>query len=255
MRWGTRLRAVSAITGARWSTTRKPLASPDDMSRADPSDQRAAFDVAMIWTRIGATREAAGDAQHAKEDLRRAIAQFEAMMASSQGNANYAHGAIIAYDFFARSNLQLGDRAAALVWFRKSLALSEKLLATGSNDISARVEQVAVQTRMALVLAQVGDRAGALRMADAGVANASRQGMSVLNLAYSLTFRAHTYEALNDDSNAATSYAAALDAWKQVPGVQLIPVWQAEIRNIQRKIAQYRRSAGHGASHSPSGVL
>ena len=88
----------------------------DDMRRADASDKRASFDAGMIWTRIGATRQAAGDAKWSNQALDRAIAEFEALMAGSvgPGNASYSRGVAIAYEYRGRNMWLLGDRQSAV---------------------------------------------------------------------------------------------------------------------------------------------
>jgi tetratricopeptide (TPR) repeat protein len=210
----------------------------EDMNRADPSDKRAAFDVAMIQTRLGATRQAAGDLKQANEDLGRAITQLEALLAGSPDNANYTRAVSVAYEYRGLCLWHLGDRKAAMGSYRKSLAISSGMIAASPNDLHAQVQDVAAKGPMATLLALAGDRAGAIKMADEMVKESA--SLSVIHRAHAWGWCGQTYEALADFQTAAAAYGKAADAWKSVPGVLDIPPYGQQMREAQRKAAQYR---------------
>jgi serine/threonine protein kinase len=211
----------------------------EDMHRADPSDTRAAFDVAMIQTRLGATRQAAGDLKPASEDLDRAIVGFEALLAGSPGNAKYAHGVSLAYEYLGTTTWHLGDRGAALGWYRKSLAVNSKLMKADPHDVASRIQQVAVMGPVATLLALAGDRAGALKIVDELIKESAQ--LRLIHMAYSWAWCGQAYEALADFPAAATAYGKSAEAWKIVPAVADIPPYQHRMREAERKAAECRK--------------
>ena len=224
---------------------RKAADIAEDMSRADPSDQRARFDIAMIWARIGATRQAARDLRSANQALDRAIAQFEKLIASSPANAAYARGVSIAYEYRGRNTWLLGDRGSAMAWYQKSLAMTEKLLASRPADLSARSQRLADKGPIAALLALAGDRAGAVKQSSEMIndANDYSRNRSGYHLARAWWWYGQTYEALGDFRTAADAYAKAADTWKKVPGIAGIPQYQVYLADALHKAAECRRRA------------
>jgi eukaryotic-like serine/threonine-protein kinase len=214
-----------------------------DMKRADPSDQRAGSDMGMIWTRMGATRQAAGDLKRSNEDLDRAIAQFESLIAKSPGNTTYSRGVAIAYEFRGRNMWLLGDRGAAMVWYRKSLDLTNHLIAVRGADVSATVQQMADEGPIAVLLSLAGDRAAAIKMADKMLKEAQdlKDVRRDLHVAQSWGWYAQTHEALHDFETAATAYENAADTWKVVLGDATNPPYQAQMQEARRSAAQCRK--------------
>ncbi len=213
----------------------------EDMRRADPSDNRAGYDMGMIWTRIGATRQAAGDLKLSNQALDQAIAQFEPVLKTSPGNATYAHGVAIAYEYRGRNLWLLGDRAAALACYRKSLEIADRLIAKRASDINSRAQRVADKAQMSNLLALSGDRAGAIRLGDEAVAevqeNLSRGG-TVQNVARTLFWYAQTLEILNEFQAAAAAYTKSFEAWKSTP--VLTGPYAEQMREAGRKAGLLR---------------
>ena len=221
----------------------------EDMRRADPSDKRATFDVGMILARIGATRQAGGEIRRSTQDLDRAIAQFEPLMAASPANATYAYGAAIAYEYRGRNAWLLGDRVSAMAWYRKSLALSAKLLSGRTTDVSARVQKMADEGPIATLLALSGERAAAAKMADDLVKEAGemKDARRDLHLAYAWSWYAQTYEALHDPVKAAEGYEKSAETWKQVIGSSEVPPYEDMRQEALRKAARYRAQVQRNA--------
>jgi tetratricopeptide (TPR) repeat protein len=211
----------------------------EDMSRADPSDKRAGFDMGMIWTRIGAARQAAGDLKQSNQALDRAIAQFEPVLKSSPGNANYARGIAIAYEYRARNLWLLGNRTAAIAWYRKSLTIADKLIAGRPADTAAHAQRCAAKGPISSLLALAGDREGAVQAAREAVAEAEANlshGGTLPSVARAWFWCAQTYETLHDSKTAAAGYAKSLEAWKKT-GPGLTGPFAAQMREAQRKAA------------------
>jgi tetratricopeptide (TPR) repeat protein len=209
----------------------------EDMNHADPSDKRAGFDMGMIWTRIGATREAAGDPKHSNEALDRAIAQFEPVLKSSPGNANYSRGIAIAYEYRGRNMWLLGDRALAMTWYRKSLAIADRLIADRPTDTAAHSQRVAVKGPISNLLAMAGDRAGAIQAARDAVAEAEEnhpQGGTLQSVARAWFWYGQTFETLKEFRTAAFGYTQSAEAWRKT-GPGLSGTFAAQLREAQRK--------------------
>jgi serine/threonine protein kinase len=209
----------------------------EDMSLTDPSDKRAAFDMGMIWTRIGATRQASGDPKHASEALDRAIAQFEPLVKSTPGNSTYVHGIAIAYEYRGRNMWLLGDFASALTWYRKSLALSDRLIAERPNDGSARLQRVADNGPISTLLALSGDREGAIKTAQETVKEAEENrvhGGTAPSVARAWFAYAQTFEALKDCKTAMAGYAKSEETWKKT-GAVLTGPFAHQLREAERK--------------------
>jgi serine/threonine protein kinase len=208
----------------------------EDMNRADPSDKRAAFDLAMIFTRMGATRQAAGDLKHADEDLDRAIAQFEPLVKSSPGNSTYEHGVAIAYEYRGRNMFLLGDRTAAMMWYGKSLSLCERLLAERPTDTGARLQRVADKGPISTLLALGGDREGAVKMAQEAVTEAEYnlpRGGTLPSTARAWLSYAETFEALKDCKSASAAYLKSAETWKKT-GAALTGPFAQQMREAER---------------------
>jgi serine/threonine protein kinase len=215
----------------------------EEMKRADPSDQRAGFDMGMIWTRIGATRQAAGDLRGSNEDLDRSIAQFETLMKVSPGNAAYSRGFAIAYEFRGRNTWLLGDRQAARVQYQKSLDLTNQLIAARGADVSALVQQIADEGPIADLMALAGDRAGAIKLADKMLKTAEglRDQRRDLHVAQSYKWYAQAYEALHDFETAADAYQKSADTWKALLAGISIPPYDAQMEEALQKAAECRK--------------
>jgi serine/threonine protein kinase len=224
----------------------KAAAIAEEMRGADPSDRRAGFDVAMIWTRIGATTQASGDARQSNLELDRAIAQFESLMAASPGNASYAYGAALAYEYRGRNLWLLGDRISALSWYRKSLSLVNRQLAARTVDPTARAQQMADEGPIATLLALSGERTAAMRMVEELVkdADSTEDRRNDLHLAQAWDWYGQTYEALHDDEKAAAGYSKSAEAWKSLLGQAVIPPYEAQLEVALHKAAQCRRRLG-----------
>jgi tetratricopeptide (TPR) repeat protein len=220
----------------------KAAAIAEDMHRADPSDRRASFDTAMVWTRIGATQSAAGSLPQSNQYLDRAIALFETLMARSPGNAGYLRGVSLAYDFRAQNLWTQRDTRAALVWYRKSLAMADRVLAISSSDLSARGQRMADEGPVATLLAETGDRAGAIQMVEGLVKEAEplQDYRRELHLARAWGWYGRVYETLHDYRLAEIGYAKSSEAWNRVPGVSSVPPYLAQLQEMTRKAAQYR---------------
>jgi serine/threonine protein kinase len=219
----------------------------EDMRRTDPSDKRAAFDVGMIWTRIGASRQFTGDALHSNADLDHAIAQFEPLLAGSPGNATYARATAMAYEYRGIGTSLLGNRAAALIWYRKSLALTEGLLKSRAADNLARVQKIAVEGPMSNLLALDGNRVDAVRIADRMLQDIDqlKDPRRDIHVARGWWWYAQTYEAIHDSAAAAAAYEKSVEAWRKVIGNATISPYKQQAQDANRKAAQYR--AHHGA--------
>jgi serine/threonine protein kinase len=222
----------------------------EDMRRTDPSDRRAAFDVAMIWTRIGATRQAVGDPAQSNADLERAISQFESLMAGSPGNAPYSRGMAMAYEYRGRNMWLLGNHSAAINWYRKSLSLTDILLKARASDTTARVQQIATEGPLATLLALEGNQAEALRLADRVVkdANELQDVRRTIHVARSWWWTAQTQEALHHNDAAAAAYEKSAEAWKGVAGSSMISPFKEQMQECLRKVAQYRTEGGRVAA-------
>ena len=215
----------------------------DDMKRADPSDQRASFDVAMIWTRIGATRQAAGDPKRSNQALDRAIAEFDTLIAGAPGNASYSRGVAITYEYRGRNMWLLGDRGSALAWYRKSLGRTQELLAVHPTDVSERSQVIADEGPIAALQALAGDRTGARRVAGELLKEAEglNGAYAPVHMARSWWWYGQTYEALSEFETAASAYTKSADVWRLVPGVSGIPQYQTELSVALQHAAECRR--------------
>ena len=174
---------------------------------------------------------------------------FEPLMAASPANATYAYGAAIAYEYRGRNAWLLGDRVSAMAWYRKSLALSAKLLSGRTTDVSARVQKMADEGPIATLLALSGERAAAAKMADDLVKEAGemKDARRDLHLAYAWSWYAQTYEALHDPVKAAEGYEKSAETWKQVIGSSEVPPYEDMRQEALRKAARYRAQVQRNA--------
>lgn len=216
---------------------RKAESIAEEMNRADPSDHRARFDMGMIWTRIGATQRANGDLRSSNWSLQLAISYFDPIVGSSPGNATYARGIALTYEYLGRNAWDLGDRASAMAWYRKSQSIADKLLAHESTDPNALVQRVAVLGPIASLLALSGDRSGAIRTANQAITEAQdnlARGGTAHSVAMAWLWYARTHEALNDCKAAASAYQKSVEAWRKTAS-GLTGTFAVEMREAQRK--------------------
>jgi len=219
------------------------------LRQADPSDKRALFDTAMIRTRIGATRLAAGDLVRSGAELDRAIAMFEPLIASTPTSAAYRRGLAIAYEFRGRNYWLQGDRATAMAVYRKSLALASKLLEAKLGDPTAMLQQIATEGPISTLLALSGDRESAAKMAEKMIGETEQLPTGArreLHLAQSWNWYAQTYEALGDYGRAADAFEKSARIWKSVIGNEPIPPYQARLAEAVQKASECQRKAGRG---------
>ena len=211
----------------------------DEMHRADPSDKRASSDVGMIWARIGAARHGAGDLRGSNQALDRSIAQFEPMIAASPGNAGYARGIDVAYEYRARNAWLLGDREAAIVWYRKAVTMANRLVTANPHDPVALVEEASSKGPLGALLALTGDRAGAVKMLDEAVKAAGQ--LKAINVARAMMWKGEGYQALRDYETAAQAYEESLQCWKMVPDVLNTAPHKDHVKEVEQGLAECRK--------------
>ena len=210
----------------------------EEMILADPSDNRAAGDLGMIWMRIGAAQRTSGDLAASNRSLDRAIAQFESILKGTPDTAAHNGGILMAYNYRGRNMRDLGDPASALKWQHKCLATADKLIAMGHIEPQTRMMRVSALEQMGNLLAVMGDKAGALEIASRALSEAQSNrshGGTASAIAVSWLRYARTHELLHDCAAAAPAYAKSAELWKQLGA--LTGAWSNAMAVAQRGAA------------------
>jgi hypothetical protein len=206
---------------------------------SDPSDTRAAYDVGMILTHIGAAHHGAGDFKASNEALDRAIGVFEPMISASPRNTDYMKGATIAYDYRGRNTWMLGNPVGAMAWYRKALVLADRLIAASPNDPTSRSEEISTKGPLGVLMALSGDRTGAVKMVDESLK--ATETLKPINKARAWWWYGRAYEALHDFPTAADGFHESLDNWKLVPEAMSTIPYKDQILEIETHLAQCRK--------------
>ena len=136
----------------------------EDLSRSDPSDQRARYDIGMAWMRIGVTLQAKGDVAASNRALARSMTEFGSMQGGVPDQSPYQRALELVYEYEGRNSSMLGDRRGAMEWYGKSLTLAGEQLRKDPRDMPAKRQSVESGGRLAVLLALRGDVAGAQQL-------------------------------------------------------------------------------------------
>jgi tetratricopeptide (TPR) repeat protein len=208
----------------------------EELSRSDPSDQRARYDTGMAWMRIGVTLQAKGNLAESNRALERSTSEFGSMQGGVPDQLPYQRALGLVYEYKGRNSSMLGDRRGAMEWYRKSLALAGEQLRKDPRDMPAKRQSVESGGRLAVLLAFQGDIAGAQQLIERVLKAAEGTPVGWHGLAWK--FQAQVYEIERNCPAAAQSFQKAISIWASDPSVAKSPQHPAELREAQSGLKQ-----------------
>ncbi|MCI0489280.1 MAG: hypothetical protein L0229_22025 [Blastocatellia bacterium] len=116
------------------------------LAARNPSNNNQAG-IAISHSYVGEALAATGDLVGAIEEYKQSLDTFEAIAEKEPDNLAHARGMMIAYFWLGRLSgnpgfLNMGDKAAALEYYRKAMAIAERLAATDAKNASYRLDRI-----------------------------------------------------------------------------------------------------------------
>lgn len=144
---------------------RRTLEVSEQRAAEFPSD-RAQNSLALTHSRIGDALAESGDLVGTMESYRRALLIREALVRDYPANAAYSRELKVLYNWLGNFSgnpqfLNLGDRAAALDYYRRGLVIAEQLVAADPKNVSARHDLAVSNGKLGDILADSDPAAGA----------------------------------------------------------------------------------------------
>jgi len=211
------------VEGARVYYTKAAVIA-HQLADADPVNRIAQYDVASVELRLGALDPQPGTESESLASLERARGIFETLLRSEPQAVRYNFGLELSWEYIGHRLRAGGKPAEALAAYRASLSLTDKTLAANPRDLSSLIQAIAVDQDIASLMADTGDRAGALDYAARAVDQAERiaQGNDTPNarirLAKAYESMAEVRKRLGDWADARAAATLAADHWRKFNG-------------------------------------
>jgi tetratricopeptide (TPR) repeat protein len=151
---------------------RKAVALAEQNVLADEQNRAAQYDLAAARFRLGAVDVPESGLAASLETLRQAAAAFETLSLASPRDLRYKQELATAEEYIANRLLALSRGSEAVVFYRKSLAAANAILAIDPMSRPAHSQALAAGRGLAVALATLGDREGALAQARETIARA-----------------------------------------------------------------------------------
>jgi eukaryotic-like serine/threonine-protein kinase len=151
---------------AALSTYRRALAIRKELATLSPSNLDVTRELAYSYAEVGWISTYRGDLKGV-EDLKKAVALGEKVMAAAPADPRMREGLAIGYtalgDVLGNPNYQnLGDTKAAIDLYQKGLKLREQLLADEPKSIERRMLLASSSSRLGQLLQAQDDKVGAV---------------------------------------------------------------------------------------------
>src|SRR5215469_89730 len=150
----------------------KAVAIAEEISNADPNDLTAKYDLAASLQRLGMVDVPASEMAESLATLQRSASMLESIVASDPRNVRRGKTLSLTLEYVGHRLQSLGRYREAISNYQRSLTMANVELAADPADRSAMSQAIASGRGVAAALASSGDRAGALRQAQATVAKA-----------------------------------------------------------------------------------
>jgi tetratricopeptide (TPR) repeat protein len=151
---------------------RKAVAIGEEIHDADPLDSTAKFDLAAGLERLGMVDVPASGTAESLAVLQRSTTMLESMVADDPNSVRVKRMLALVREYAGHRLRSLGRYSEAIANYRRSVALSDAILAIDPADRAALSQAVASGRGMATAMAMAGDRAGAIQQAQATIARA-----------------------------------------------------------------------------------
>jgi tetratricopeptide (TPR) repeat protein len=151
---------------------RKAVAMAEQNVLADEQNRAAQYDLAAARLRLGVVDVPESGLSESLETLRQAAAAFETLSLASPRDLRFKQELATAEEYIANRLLALQRCSEAVVFYRKSLAAADAILAIDPMSRPAHSQALAAGRGLAVALAALGDREGALAQARETIARA-----------------------------------------------------------------------------------
>jgi tetratricopeptide (TPR) repeat protein len=139
------------------------------MTKADPQNLTAQYDLAAATLRLGIVDTPASGLPDALDALRQAARILESLVSASPNETRYKAQLAIAQEYIGHRLRDLGRPAESIAAFGQSLAGAKAMLAADGASRTAYVQMLAARRGLVLSLAASGDRAEMLTQAQTAI--------------------------------------------------------------------------------------
>jgi len=235
---------------------RKAVAIAERLAAVDPRDRLAKNDLATALMRLGITLDGPGQWDDSLAILRRSETLFEEMLPTADpGSTRERRPLSMVYEYLGHRLEAQGKPAEALPAYRRSVEISDALLARTPASPPDEYQLLCDHKALALLLASLGRRDEALQSAGRSVAMA--EALASSKPVNNLNFRhpPSTYETTGqvyaalarsgggsaDWTQARAWFARSRDAWGKLRGNPALPPVDQDLARLDAKIAECER--------------
>ena len=201
----------------------KALAIARDLANADKNNQLAQYDLANALLFSSLLNLPKEQLETALANLKEAEEILRKLIAADPGSIPRARTLAIVLEYKGRRLEALGRRDEAIVQYRESLDMAEKVLPRSPSDLSLVGQVLASTEDIAEALAQKGERAEALATAQRAVTRAEQVSSSASDRDRAMRLIAIAYQTLGtvqaangDWKTARESAERAVNEWNQM---------------------------------------
>jgi eukaryotic-like serine/threonine-protein kinase len=248
----------------------KAVEIAEAMAKADVRNGTAQADLATALMRQGLIVTSPGGVPASLAVLRRSAAITESLRGRSPKDLQLVHNLGSLYEYIGRRLVALGDSGAAMASYRHSLEISLAASASAPKDLALRAQIMADHRAIVELLAQNGDREGALGLARKNIATAEGwlkempgvalirrlgpRGRKLLGDAHRKLARspaATAEQRAGDLRDAREAYAESVRSWKELLATAPDPASVRESRETEAALSECERevaaftAAGH----------
>ncbi|MEZ5356283.1 MAG: serine/threonine-protein kinase [Bryobacteraceae bacterium] len=225
----------------------KAAAIAGELSRADPQNRLAQYDLAQARMRLGSGATASPDPEECSRLMDSARRTLEALAAAEPKSVRYQRALVMAYRAMGESLAAEGKLEEAVDQRRKAEAAADAVLAAAPRDAATVRLAIANEQAIATLLAQLGDRSA---LAYAAKALARAQQHAFPDLPATRNTVANAYLALAEVERQLESWGSARSAarlaaseWKDMLKRGGNEEWNRGLRRATELIAECDRRA------------
>ncbi|HWC98194.1 MAG TPA: protein kinase [Candidatus Sulfopaludibacter sp.] len=204
----------------------KAVEIAEALAANSPQDRLAQHDLANALLRQGLIATSPAGYAASLQSLRHAAAIVEGLAAHDSADKQNSNDLASIYESIGKRLMDMGRHSEAIAAYRKSFAIAQPLAAHDPNNPIPQVQVLASAHGLAMALAAVGDRAGALAPSEFAVGLADRLVSGGMTTPRMRIYKVRTrrwlgdiYRTLNDSQHARAAYTAGMEeCQKLAPG-------------------------------------
>jgi tetratricopeptide (TPR) repeat protein len=220
------------------AVNRRMLGIAQALADKDPHDKRLQLDVAFCLLRIGAVMSVKGPRAEARQTLLRALGILESLAANDPKNSAIQRNIVVVLDRLSR----VEESEPAISHLAIAVAMSEAILKQDLKNQDVRAISFTAMRRYAEMLADAGNRAAAIEMAQKAITVANESatvaGTDFARAGYPAVAafsRAVVHERLREPEEARKWFRLSEERWKELERQGKFTAFYRKERELTKK--------------------